>query len=345
MISAVGTRGDLLDQHAVLLTRRHFEADFGEEVLRREVEPLEIGLDVGRQFLHPVVEARNGDAAIVVVHGGQDARKHAQRILRRAPEQAGMEIPVGAGEPDLLVDEPAQRRRHHGRRRIPHAGIADQREVELELVGIVLDEAEQVVRAAFLLALDHHGDGERQLAGDGLERTARLDEGHHLAFVVAGPARHDDLAAVGQRRDARRKWRRFPKVEWIDRLHVVMAVEEDARGLAVGLRTALAHHDRMPSGGPDAGLKTNAGQILGHVFGGRLTLVFVGRIGRDRLDAQEFEQPLEALIEIGVDFLQHGGKGMRGVMGLLLCLGCPGCHHPRNVLPAEAGRVTGIVNG
>src|SRR5262249_60509649 len=65
-----------------------------------------------------------------------------------------------------------------------------------------------------------------------------------------------------------------------------------------------------------AALKTNAGQILGHVLGSRLTLVLVGRVGRDRLDAQELEQPLEALIEIGVDFLQHGGKGMRGGHGI-----------------------------
>src|SRR5215472_10418063 len=71
---------------------------------------------------------------------------------------------------------------HHRRRRVPHAGIADQREVELELLGIVLDEAEQVVRTAFLLPLNYHGDGKRQLARDGFERAACLHEGHHLAF-------------------------------------------------------------------------------------------------------------------------------------------------------------------
>src|SRR5262249_44054876 len=126
-------------------------------------------------------------------------------------------------------------------------------------------------------------------------------------------------------------WRRLPKIERIDGLHVVMAVEEDARGLAVGLRTPLAHNDRMTVGRPDAGLKTDAGQVLGHVFGGGLTLLPVGRIGRDRLDAQELEQPLEALIEIGVDFLQDGGKGMRGGHGIdALFVCCPGCHHPRN---------------
>src|SRR5262249_6258044 len=86
--------------------------------------------------------------------------------------------------------------------------------------------------------------------------------------------------------------------------------------LAVDLGAALAHHDRVPLGRPDAGLKTDAGQILGHVLGGGLTLVLVGRIGRDRLDAQELEQSLEALIEIGVDLLQHGGEGMSGGDGI-----------------------------
>src|SRR5215510_13311594 len=257
-----------------------------------------------------------------------------------------MEIPVGASQPHLLIDEPAQRRRYHGRRRIPHAGVADQREVKLELGGIVLDEAEQVVRAAFLLALDHHGDGERQFARDGRECATRLDEGHHLAFVVAGPARHDDLAAVGQRRDARGKWRRLPKVERIDGLHVVMAIKEDARGFAVGPLTPLAHHDRMTVGRTDAGFKADAGQVLGHVFGGGLTLLLVGRIGRDRLDAQELEQPLEALIEIGVDFLQDGGKGMRGGHGIdALFVCCPGCHHPRNETLRKAASEPGDRQG
>jgi hypothetical protein len=42
------------------------------------------------------------------------------------------------------------------------------------------------------------------------------------------------------------------------------------------------------------------------VLGRGLTLRLVGRVGGDRLNAQEIEQPLEALIEIGVDFLEHG---------------------------------------
>jgi len=45
--------GDLLDQHAVLLARRHLEADRTEEILRREIEAGEILLDIGRANLTP----------------------------------------------------------------------------------------------------------------------------------------------------------------------------------------------------------------------------------------------------------------------------------------------------
>ena len=147
----------------------------------------------------------------------------------------------------LFVDQPAQRRGDRRRLRVPHAGVADQRQVALELGGIVAHEAEQVFRAALLLALDQHGDVERQLAGHRLEGAAGLDEGHGLAFVVAGAARDDDLAPAVERLDARLERRRLPQIERIDRLHVVMAVEQHARRFAVALPAvaALADHDRM----------------------------------------------------------------------------------------------------
>ncbi len=37
------------------------------------------------------------------------------------------------------------------------------------------------------------------------------------------------LAPIRQRRDARLERRRLPQVERIDRLHVIMAIEQDAR--------------------------------------------------------------------------------------------------------------------
>ena len=100
-----------------------------------------------------------------------------------------------------------------------------------------------MLRAALLLALDHHGDVERQLAGDRLEGAAGLDEGHGLAFVVAGAARDDDFAPAVERFDARLERRRLPQIERVDRLHVVMAVEQDARRLPARLGRR-----RLPSG-------------------------------------------------------------------------------------------------
>ena len=303
--------GDLLDQQAILLARRRLEADLGKKILRREIKALEVGLDVGRQLVDAVIETRNGHATIVVVHGSEDAREHAKRILRRAPKQTRMQVAIGAGKSHLLVDQATQGGRHHGRRGVPHAGVADQREVGFELLRVVLDEAEQVVRAALLLALDHHGDRQRQGAGDRFIGAQGLDEGHHLAFVVAGAARDDDLAAVGQRRNTRRERRRLPQIERIDRLHVVMAIEQYARRFVVAV-AALAHHDRMSLGRADAGRKADAGQIAGDVLGRGPALIFVRWVGRDRRDAQEIEQALEAVVEIGVDLIEDGGEGLGG---------------------------------
>src|SRR6202007_2673718 len=100
-----------------------------------------------------------------------------------------------------------------------------------------------------------------QRSGDGLVGAAGLDEGHHLALVVAGAARHDDLAAVGRGANPRRKRRLLPQIERIDRLHVVVAVEQDAWALAVptgALMTTLGDHDRMPLRRAHARVKANA---------------------------------------------------------------------------------------
>ena len=191
--------------------------------------------------------------------------KQPDRVLRRAAEHAGVQIAVGACDFDVLIDQPAQRGGHRRRLGVPHGGVADQRQVELELGGVVAHEFEQVLRAALLLALDHGGDRQRQLAGDRLEGAAGLDEGHGLAFVVAGAARDDDLAAARQRLDARLERRGLPLVERIDRLDVIMAIKQHARaGNAVG----FAHHHRMALGRADIGGKTDAAQVGGDVLGG-----------------------------------------------------------------------------
>ena len=80
----------------------------------------------------------------------------------------------------------------------------------------------------------------------------------------------------------------FHKIERIDRLHVVVAVEKDARRVAVGLPVAaLADHDRMSLGRPHRRLEAEGAQVGGNVLGRRPALWRIGRIGGNRLNAQQ----------------------------------------------------------
>ena len=166
----------------------------------------------------------------------------------------------------------------------PHARVANQRQIAAQFGGIVAHEIEQVLGAAFLLALDQHGDVERNRASNRLKGAARLDKGHRLAFVVAGTTRHDDFAAAVERFDARLERRRLPQIEWIDRLHIIVSVKQNARRATVAC--GLADHDRMAVGRADARLKAEAAQIGRHMLGGCTAVRCVSRVGRYRLDAQ-----------------------------------------------------------
>ena len=191
-----------------------------------------------------------------------------------------MKIAVGTRDVHFLVDQAAQGGRNHGRARIPHAGVAHQRKVELELVGMLLDEPEEVIGATLLFALDHRSDRQRQGSRDLAVGAARLDKGHHLALVVTGSTRDDHLAAVRSRDEARCKRRCLPQFERIDRLNVIVAVEQKARLAAAGT-AGLAHHDRISIRRSDAGLETNTGEILRNVLCRIQALCLVGRIGRN----------------------------------------------------------------
>ena len=55
-------------------------------------------------------------------------------------------------------------------------------------------------------------------------------------------------------------------------------------------------------------IEPETAEILGNELRGRTALRRKGRIGRDRLNAQEREQPLEAVVELGIDPLENGRK-------------------------------------
>src|SRR5262249_11815403 len=99
---------------------------------------------------------------------------------------------------------------------------------------------------------------------------------HHLTFVVAGSASDNDPAPVGQRVDARLERRMGPEVERIDRLHVIVPVEQSTWA---GAATTSCLHDRATSGWPHLGIEIERRQILRDMQCRSPTLLFVCRIG------------------------------------------------------------------
>ena len=106
--------------------------------------------NIRRQILHAVIEAGNGDAAVVVEQAAEDAGQHPDRILRAAAEHAGMQVAVGGLDLDLVIDQAAQRGGDRRRVRVPHAGVADQREIRLQLALVRFEERHEILRADLL---------------------------------------------------------------------------------------------------------------------------------------------------------------------------------------------------
>ena len=123
---------------------------------------------------------------------------------------------------------------------------------------MVTDETKQVLRATLLLALDHHGDRQRQRTGHRFVGAAGFDESVSLPLIVAGAAGDNYFSPVRQGVEARLERRMGPLAERIDRLHVVVAVEQNPR-LAVRFRViGFSDHDRVALRGPKLGIETDA---------------------------------------------------------------------------------------
>ena len=302
-------RPDQFQHRAALLAGRHRKADLAEEALGGLAERVPCLLDLRGRLLDAVIEAGNGDAAIVVVDRRQDLCQHADRVGGSAAELARMQVAVGRLDRHLLADQAAQADADRRRIAVPHAGVADQRELGLQLLGIGLEERLQRRRAGFLLALEQDRHLAGQLAVHVLVGAAGFDEGHQLALVVGRAAR---------RRSPSGHCRRYRSTARTDRPSRARAGRPAAR--RSGRRTAHAGRRRRDGRPPSDGRACRAPrprsrstvQIGDEPFGGAAAFRGIGGIGRDRFDAQQPEQPLQAAVEIGVEMVKHRGESGHG---------------------------------
>src|SRR5262249_47492623 len=98
--------------------------------------------------------------------------------------------------------------------------------------------------------------------------------------------------------------------------------------------------DGVALGWAHTGVKADTREIVGDELGGGAALVLVGRVGRDRLDLEELEQPLKARVKIGVDLVEDGGKRFREVghveiLVLMRVGGRSGTRGPKHYMPAR----------
>lgn len=215
-----------------------------------------------------------------------------------------MQVAVGGLHRDLLTHQPAQSDADRRRVAIPHAGIADQREIGLEFAGIGLEERLQRRRTGFLLALEQDGDAARQIAMHLFPGAASLDEGHQLALVVGRPPTDDHLVVRPDLLDSRRERIAFPQFDRVDRLNVIMAVKQHMR--RTGRAVMVRNHHRVAGRVANAGVEADQLEF-GHQPFRRLAAVGgIGWIGGDGLDPEQAEQALEALVEILVETVEDG---------------------------------------
>ena len=108
--------------------------------------------------------------------------------------------------------------------------------------------------------------------------------------------------------DARLEGRALPFAERIDRLDVVVAVEEHVR--AARCRMVVGDDHRVAVGRAHRGVETETRQLARQPLRRRAHAVAIGRIGGDALDPQEREQPLQArrkvVINLFQDAVEHG---------------------------------------
>ena len=139
----------------------------------------------------------------------------------------------------------------------------------------------------------------------GLPGTTGFNKRHQLPFVVSGAASSDDLAGwcVFNRWLERRS---IPQLKRIDRLHVVMAIEQKVR--AVAFTGMFADNHRMPGSLVTFGIESYCRQIIHQPISRPHTRVCVSRVRRDAVNSQQLKQPRRRRLNILINVFENGGR-------------------------------------
>ena len=212
-----------------------------------------------------------------------DSRKGVGGVLDGAAEAARVQVDRSTDHVDLGVHHPAQGRRHRRDVALEEARVADHDCIRGQPVAVLAQPVLEPDGGVLLLALEQDPQVDRQPAAGRQDRLRRLEMHVQLALVVGG-ATPDDASVAHERLERGR----LPQLDRVDRLDVVMAVDED-RGRALGVEPVrvddrvaprrrdvdMLEADPAPLGGDPLGRATNVRRVLGQ--------------GRDRRDPEQIE--------------------------------------------------------
>ncbi len=142
--------------------------------------------------------------------------------------------------------------------------------------------------------------------------AAGFDKGHQLALIIGSTATGENLAAVANILDCRGKRVVLPQFQWIDRLNVIMPVEQDMRGTSTRA-FVMGNNHRVPRRVTHASLETDRFQIGDQPLGSLAAFGLESWIGRDGLDFQQVEKPLQAVVKVGINRVQNRFESWHGI--------------------------------
>jgi len=169
-----------------------------------------------------VVKTFDCDPAIGFVQGSDDAGDRGGGVGDSTAENARVEITSRAGDFHFGAGDAAQAVAEGPGVRGDHAGVRDGDDVAFEIFAVFFEERGEVGGADFFFALEKEDEvyGEFTFVSNGFADADNMRE--HLAFIVGGTTGPDppvaDFGCEG--------WG-VPEIEGIDRLDVVVAVDED----------------------------------------------------------------------------------------------------------------------
>ena len=164
-----------------------------------------------------------------------------------------------------------------------HRRIGNRYDVAGQRLTMRVEKRGEIRAADFLLALDEQDEIYRQVAFFLEHVLDAKDVGENLSLVVTRPARRDDAVF-----DARIKRGPVPQAEGIDRLHIIVPINQDSRASLPSGTTC--DNDGMSRRFIFRHRQADGRQFVLQPFGAAQDLILVFRIGRDAAKAKKIEE-------------------------------------------------------